>query len=30
MNDIMKIIKVLEDFNVLMKVVTKLIENEAK
>ena len=30
MNDIMKIVQSLEDFNILLKGVTKMIENEAK
>ena len=30
MNDIMKIVKALEDFNILLKGVTKTIKNEAK
>ena len=30
MNDVMKIIQVLEDFNILIKGVTKRIKNEAK
>ena len=30
MNDIMKIVQALEDFNILLKGVTKTIENETK
>ena len=30
MNDVIKIIQVLEDFNILIKGVTKRIKNEAK
>ena len=30
MNDVMKIIQVLEDFNILIKGVTKRIKNETK
>ena len=30
MNDIMKIVQALEDYNILLKEITKIIENETK